>query len=362
MNEILSYNDLWHTLKQTSKPIVLYGMGDGADKIIDVCNSINVPIRGVFASDGFAKKKLFRGFEVTTYSDICNKFDDFIVLVSFATQRTEVLDNIYRIAGERELYCPDVPVFGSGLFDKSFVTENYTEIEKVYNSLSDDISKNTYKNIILGKMTGNIRFIRNAETEIQEAYETIIKPKQNFHYVDIGAYNGDTIRELMSFSTYPIAKITAFEPDLKNFTKLCAFAEENGIDTSDFHNAACWDKDERLEFYSRSGRNSAKTSNHSDAKTVLIKAVAADSVIDSSVDFINIDAEGSDARVIKGLNQTIQKYKPLISCAVYHRNEDMFAIPLQLMKEYGECDVYIRHFRYLPAWDTNVYVCPKINN
>ena len=29
--------DLWSYLSETTKPIVLYGMGDGADKILDVC-------------------------------------------------------------------------------------------------------------------------------------------------------------------------------------------------------------------------------------------------------------------------------------------------------------------------------------
>ena len=84
-------------------------------------------------------------------------------------------------------------------------------------------------------------------------------------------------------------------------------------------------------------------------------------MIKTKVDFINIDAEGSDAKVIEGLTETIRNYKPAISCALYHRNEDMFSIPLQLIKKYGECDLFIRHFKYLPAWDTNVYVKPKIN-
>ena len=29
--------DLWSYLSESTKPIILYGMGDGADKILDVC-------------------------------------------------------------------------------------------------------------------------------------------------------------------------------------------------------------------------------------------------------------------------------------------------------------------------------------
>ena len=65
-------------------------------------------------------------------------------------------------------------------------------------------------------------------------------------------------------------------------------------------------------------------------------------------------------KVLEGLERTVELYKPCISCALYHRNEDLFAIPLKLKEMYTECRMYIRHFRYLPAWDTNVYVKPEI--
>ncbi len=355
IESILEKNDLWQTLKTADKPILLYGMGDGADKILDVCEQKSIKVYGVFASDGFAKKKVFRNFEVCTYSEAKEKFKDFIVLLSFATSLEEVLGNIIRISKEQQLYCPDVPVFGSGLFDKSFVNENYSNFEKVYSLLSDKTSRENYIKLILGKMSGEINYLFDAETTVSEAYDNIIKPLPHSHYVDIGAYNGDTIREYLSYAG-PCSRITAFEPDIKNFRKLCTYAEENGISAEHFHNIAAWDKKEALTFYSRSGRNSAKSTSHKNVKAIELSADAADRYIDVPADFINIDAEGSDKNVLTGLANTIRRYKPTISCAVYHRNEDLFDIPLYLKELYGECEMFIRHFRYLPAWDTNIYV------
>lgn len=355
IDRILEHDDLWTRLKCSEKPILLYGMGDGADKVLDVCSEKGIKVSGVFASDGFAKNKLFRGFTVTDYSTAKGNFGSFTVLLSFASSRTEVIENILKIAHEQELYCPDVPVFGDGLFDKSFVQENFEKFKECYRLFSDEKSKENYINLILGKMTGDIRYLIEAETDVSEAYENIIQPKQQSHYVDIGAYNGDTIREYLSFAG-ACNKITAFEPDLKNYNKLILYAESSGIDASSLHNIAAWDKEETLTFYSRSGRNSAGTTSHKNVKSTSVKADRADSYIDSSVDFINIDAEGSDRRVILGLKETIKKYYPTISCAVYHRNEDFFDIPLLLKSIYGDCELYIRHFPYFPAWDTNVYV------
>lgn len=356
MREIIEKEtDLWQYLVNTNKDILLYGMGDGADKILDVCEKKNIKVCGVFASDGFAKNKVFRSFTVTDYSSAKEKFSDFIVLVSFATSRDEVLENIFKIADENELYVPDVPVFGEGLFDKSYVLQNIEKFERVYNLLSDELSKRNYINLILGKMTGKIKYLISAETSVDEVYENIVPTRENSSYADIGAYNGDTIRQYLSY--FPdCKKIYAFEPDKKNYKKLLCYAENNGIDTSAFYNIAGWDKKETLTFYSRSGRNSAKTTSHKNAKETEILADRCDDYIDSNVDFINIDAEGSDKNVIRGLWQTIKKYRPTISCAIYHRNEDFFELPLLLYELYDGCKIYIRHFKYLPAWDSNVYV------
>lgn len=307
LERILDVKDIWDNLKNSDKPVVLYGMGDGADKVISACESKGIAISGVFASDGFAKNKTFHNFIVTDYATCKEKFGDMIVLMSFASSRDEVIENVLKISKEQELYCPDVPVFGKGLFDKEFFVSNFEKFNYVYNLLSDEKSKDVYYNLIYGKLTGNIEYLIKAETSVEEAYQNIIHPHPQSHYVDIGAYNGDTIREFLSYSK-GYSKITAFEPDIKNFKKLCTYSNDNCIDSSNFYNIAAWDKPETLTFYSRSGRNSANTTSHKNAKEVLIQADAPDNYISDKVDFINIDAEGSDRKAILGLkkhNRTI---------------------------------------------------------
>ena len=64
MQEQLS---VWELLRRTKKPIVLYGMGNGADKILDWCVENSVQVQGVFASDEFVRGQQFRGFTVERY-------------------------------------------------------------------------------------------------------------------------------------------------------------------------------------------------------------------------------------------------------------------------------------------------------
>ena len=81
--------DLWEYLKESSKTVVLYGMGNGADKILAVLAERGISVGGIFASDGFARGNLFHGMPVRTWSDIKTQYgaENVTVLLSFGTSR-----------------------------------------------------------------------------------------------------------------------------------------------------------------------------------------------------------------------------------------------------------------------------------
>ena len=68
--------DIWNYLKNAQKPIVLYGTGDGADKIISVCDKKGIKVSGVFASDLFVRKREFCGMPVTSFDGARSAFGD----------------------------------------------------------------------------------------------------------------------------------------------------------------------------------------------------------------------------------------------------------------------------------------------
>ena len=72
-----SYNqDLWQYLSSTDKTIVMYGMGNGADKILDVCTRFSIPVEGVFASSDFVRNRTFRDMPVQSIDMIREKYGD----------------------------------------------------------------------------------------------------------------------------------------------------------------------------------------------------------------------------------------------------------------------------------------------
>lgn len=67
-------NDIWQYLRSADRPIVMYGTGNGADKIFDVLDSLGIEVKDIFASDGFIRNRTFHGKKVISYSDILKKY------------------------------------------------------------------------------------------------------------------------------------------------------------------------------------------------------------------------------------------------------------------------------------------------
>lgn len=61
IDDLLTEENVWDRLHREGKPLVLYGMGDGAEKINAVLESKGMHITAVFASDDFVRGQSFFG-------------------------------------------------------------------------------------------------------------------------------------------------------------------------------------------------------------------------------------------------------------------------------------------------------------
>ena len=214
--------DIWQGLKQNKKPILLYGTGNGADKILSELKKQNITVAGVFASDGFVRERYYQGFKVMSLSEAEDKFSDFTVLFCFGSNRPEVICNIKNIASKHEILAPEVPVIEGEIFNLSFAKKHRDELLLAYNLLADDLSKKVFKETVLFKLDGNINRLFDCETEEDEAFEGILKLEKGSSFLDLGAYNGDTVIDFIK-RVGEFSHITAVEPDKKSFKKLCVW-------------------------------------------------------------------------------------------------------------------------------------------
>ena len=349
--------DLWTYLKSTDKKIVLYGMGDGAEKIKAVLDEREIAVADIMASDDFVRGQSFLGYRVKKMSEIEDEYgDDIIILVCFGSQIPEVTEHIYNIAGKHELYAPNVPVIGEGVFDLEFANANKSDLQKVYKLLADEQSQKVFENVIRYKLSGDLKYLQECETPADEKFDLLEIGTEEI-VVDLGAYDGDTLAEFLNGTSMQFKKLYAMEPDDKNYRKLKRRLYMIGSALLEAYNVGAWDEDTTITFNMRAGRGStASGGKHRAARYRDIKMMKTDTMLQGEpATYIKIDVEGAEENALRGAKETIAKYRPKLNVALYHRNEDMFRLPLLISELNKKYRFYMRHHPYIPDWDTNLY-------
>ena len=355
-------NDLFECLaaEQSSpapRAVLLYGMGNGADKIITHLSSKNVPVADFFASDGFVRGQIFHEKRVLSFTEVKKRYtpDACVILLAFGSARPEVLEAIQTIASTYELLVPDMPVCGGPVFDAPFYNAHKTEIAAARAVFSDEASKELFDSIIDYRLSGSLDTLLHAVSE-KCAWDYLrTSPRPIRRIADLGAYTGDSARDALE--RFPLSFILAAEPDRHNFRKLSAWSSTLTNCETECHQVAICDRVGVADFDDSGNRNAGLCTGKA---RVTVSTATLDSLLyGRAVDYIKYDIEGAESEALVGSAQTIRAHTPALRVALYHRSADLFSIPLQLQEYASRYDFYLTRERSVPAWDIDLVAIPK---
>ena len=355
---IMNDHDLWEKLKTETRPIVIYGISDAAEKIAGILESNGCKISGVMASDGFVRDRDFLGHKLKSMSQLEAEFlsdgerstkGDFIILLCFGSHRADVIDNIKSIAKKHDLYAPDLPVIGSGLFDYDYYKNHKNDFDKLNAILADDQSRKVLENTIQYKLSGKLDFLFDCETPEEEGWLLAIGNSTNHckSLLDLGAYTGDTA-DLFARLVPDYKFIYAVEPESRNFRKLKEYAD--GWRNIFCFNLGIGDRSEIVAFPKGNGRGSTSK------KTTPVEFTSVDELIKGkNTDdlLIKMDLEGWECKAIDGAQKIISELHPNLYIAAYHRLDDLLEIPKKVLSLNPDYKLYLRHSPCIPAWEMN---------
>ena len=332
-------------------------MGNGADKILSVARERNIPIAGVFASDGFARGNTFQGMRVRAYSEITEAYppNTCVVLLAFGSARPEVLSLFEKVAERYAFYVPDVPVCGDTVFDAAFFSAHKAELAAA-RALFSEKDRALFDLLLAYKLTGRYDYLMAAVTPTEELDAPI--PFHRIHHaVDLGAYTGDTLRELMQKA--PLTAAVAVEPDRRNHKKLAAFAAGVTDCAITCHQAAVLDRVGEVAFDASGNRNAGIATGRATAEAA-VAATTVDALLNGTdTDYVKYDVEGAEHAALCGTRETIRACRPALKIACYHRSEDLFDLPLLLGELAPDYRLHLQRCRSLPAWDLDIIAIPK---
>lgn len=333
------------------RPVLLYGMGNGAEKILATCRREGVQVDGLFASDEFVRGQQFAGFLVKSYGQICREYPEALILVAFGTADPSVLARIVAMEKTYTVLAPDLALFGE---DRSILSFG-DELEEAYELYEPD-SREVYVNLLNYKITGKLSYLRAATTPKAEAYAQLQLHGDEV-YVDAGAYDGDTIREFLAHlprrpdGRPQYRRIIAIEPEARNFRKLQHWAEDSGLPDLELVNAALFNEAADLPFNDKIGRGAYLTAQG----RRVVPARRLDDLIREPVTLLKMDVEGVEKEALEGCRRILQQDKPRLIISAYHRSGDIVTLPRVIKDLNTDYRIALRQHPYIPAWDTNIY-------
>lgn len=353
----MKYLSYWDKLSEERRPIILYGTGNGADKILNACENYNIKVSGVFASDGFVRDRYFRDMKVFSHDEIRRTFgDDIVVLPAFGTVRDDVIDFFCKLDSLHDMIIPEVPLYGGGIFDGEHLDAEYSKLEIVYNALSDEYSRELFADVIRFRLTGKLQYLSRCEA-VRDSYKAMPFSNRVETALDGGAFKGDSAADMLA--SFPnIKRILAFEPDPSTFKKLSLFADSTeGVVVP--VNAALSDRVGESDCVSSGSRGSGISGRNRRAKNIVIRTETVDSLChDEKIDFLKLDVEGFEREALKGASNTLHRDRPALAVSLYHRTDDITDLALLSAELLGKCRMYLRRPECIPMWDLTLFADP----
>ena len=350
----MSHRDLWERLLAERRDILLYGMGNGADKILSVLAARGISVAGVFASDGFVRGQSFHGMRVQSFSEICTRYapDECVVLLAFGTARPEVLALIQSVAARYEVLVPDVPVCGEALFDADFCAAHAAELASARALLADEDSRTLFDRVREAKLHGRLHDLL-AATDGRDPL-ALLDSSSVRRMADFGAYTGESARELFGARTPEL--LLCAEPDPHSFARLLRWANTLPAGVADCHNVAVLDENGERPFDASGNRNAGLATGR---KTVTVPVRTPDFLLgERPIDYAKYDVEGVEAKALRGTAQAIRRCRPRLRVACYHRAEDLFALPLLTHALCPDYRLMLTRAPSLPVWDLDLIALP----
>jgi FkbM family methyltransferase len=221
---------------------------------------------------------------------------------------------------------------------------------------ADEESRSTYEASVKMRALGDLNELPGKPEENTYFPREIFRMDSNDSLVDCGAFDGDTIRQVLESAAGNLPTIHAIEADSISFARLqeCvnrlpAAARER------IHLYRCAVGLERgtIHFES-SGTVDSKISETGE----LVDIYPIDELFrDEPVSFIKMDIEGAEFDALRGAAKVIERDKPILAICVYHTQNDIWRLPLLIREMLPEHRFFLRAYEG-DGFQTVVYAVP----
>lgn len=305
--------DIVGDIKSSSNPLIMWGTGDIANQIVDYLIQHDVSI-DAFWVDGEHENK-HRGIDVLSLPEIIEKYSTFDVIVGHSrydlvNSRCNAINQIDKVFMFNSIaYGFDHP------FSYDELSKNSERFDCLYEKLEDELSKKTLIAYLRSIVTCDSKFaIDLSEVFMNYFRNDLFSIGNNESFLDLGAYDGDTLRLFMQECDGKYSNYYAFEPDTKSFAKLTSYVNSEQFENVQCYNMAAWNCKEKLNFGGIEQESCivAETDN-----SCLVDADKIDNILENRpISYIKINYYPCALEALLGSEISIKKNMPKIAVTV----------------------------------------------
>jgi FkbM family methyltransferase len=223
--------------------------------------------------------------------------------------------------------------------------ENISAIEKnipvLFDIVEDEQSKIIINTIVKNWFDFDIQDVGYDEIYTDDQYypKGIIELTDHETFVDVGAYNGDTVLDFIKRTNNKFDSIHAFELDQKNFQTMAKNIKKENIT---LYNFGLSNREGMVNYSTgESQSNYTNVIHQPDSMGVVVKLD--DILDDSKATFIKMDIEGAELEALQGAKEIITEHKPKLAICTYHKPRHLWEIPFFIKSINYDYKIYFRH-------------------
>jgi len=237
-----------------------------------------------------------------------------------------------------------------------FLLAHAADLSRVNARLADDASRDCLRRLVAFRMGLDLGY-SSFTHQVTQYFNELTLPSfghKALKYLDGGAYDGDSLRQLAGMAPSGVAQAWLFEPDPGNYQQLKKSVSTMGLGGACVP-LALSDRYQLLRFSSGLGEagHLNDDGNHS------IAAVAIDDFLaGQAVDFIKLDVEGGEGAALRGARRTMMSHRPVLAISCYHKPEDLWALPDLIDSLVPDYRLYLRQHTF-NSFDLVLYAIPQ---
>lgn len=229
-----------------------------------------------------------------------------------------------------------------------------TQREKIlaaYQMYEDDKSKECFVESICHRIAPFLaqKTFHEIESENEYFSDELYQLTDHETYIDVGAFDGDTVENFVKAVREKYHRIYAFELDKRNFERMKSRLGKYKDERITLFNYGCSDIEKEVKYISGETGSNIDTGGDEEARLVKI-----DDYVQGEATLLKMDIEGAEIEALEGARGVIAKYSPKLIISAYHRLEDLWDVPFKIREINSNYKLYLRHHSPM-VWDTDCY-------